>query len=323
MPPSSMAVRLQRLLAVVPYVISHPGTPLPELSQLFAVGEADLTTDLNLLFLTGLPPYTPGDMVDVEIEDGRVWIRMADHFSRPVRLSRPEATALYLKGIELLGASGMPEADALRSALDKLAHGLGPETLGELKAEIGDPGLPGPLEAVREAVAGLESVEIDYYSASRDEVGARRIDPEQLFSAIGNWYVVAWDHRTDAERMFRVDRIREVRPTGQRFEPRGLAGLGRELYTPSPEDVMVRLRLRPGARWVAEYYQMAEVAEKDGSLEVSFPTKDLAWVAKLVLRLAGEAGVLEPPLLRDLARAAAQEALAGYAEAPAKRPTET
>jgi proteasome accessory factor C len=311
-PPSRMAVRLQRLLAVVPYVISHPGTPLPELSQVFGVGEADLTADLNLLFLTGLPPYTPGDMVDVEIEDGRVWIRMADHFSRPVRLTRAEATALYLKGTELLGASGLPETDALRSALDKLAEGLGPETLGDLKAEIGDPGLPGPLEAVREAVAAREPVEIDYYSASRDEVGARRIDPEQLFSAMGNWYVVAWDHRADAERMFRLDRIREVRPTGERFEPRGLAGLGRELYTPSPQDVLVRLRLRPGARWVAEYYQMAEATEKDGAMEVTFPTKDLAWVAKLVLRLGGEAEVLEPADLRQLARAAAEEALAGY-----------
>jgi proteasome accessory factor C len=311
-PPSRMAVRLQRLLAVVPYVIRHPGTPLPELSQVFGVGEADLTADLNLLFLTGLPPYTPGDMVDVEIEDGRVWIRMADHFSRPVRLTRAEATALYLKGTELLGASGLPETDALRSALDKLAEGLGPETLGELKAEIGDPGLPGPLEAVREAVAAREPVEIDYYSASRDEVGARRIDPEQLFSAMGNWYVVAWDHRADAERMFRLDRIREVRPTGERFEPRGLAGLGRELYTPSPQDVLVRLRLRPGARWVAEYYQMAEATEKDGAMEVTFPTKDLAWVAKLILRLGGEAEVLEPSDLRELARAAAGEALEGY-----------
>jgi proteasome accessory factor C len=311
-PPSRMAVRLQRLLAVVPYVIRHPGTPLPELSQVFGVGEADLTADLNLLFLTGLPPYTPGDMVDVEIEDGRVWIRMADHFSRPVRLTRAEATALYLKGTELLGASGLPETDALRSALDKLAQGLGPETLGELKAEIGDPGLPGPLEAVRGAVAAREPVEIDYYSASRDEVGARRIDPEQLFSAMGNWYVVAWDHRSDDERLFRVDRMREVRPVGETFEPRGLVGQGRELYTAGPRDIRVRLRLGPGARWVAEYYQTDETLERDGKLEVALPTTDLAWMAKLVLRLGGEVQVVEPTELARLARQVAEETLALY-----------
>jgi proteasome accessory factor C len=307
-----MAVRLQRLLAVVPYVIRHPGTSLEELSRLFDVDQADLTADLNLLFLTGLPPYTPGDMVDVEVEEGKVWIRMADHFSRPVRLTRAEALALYLKGTELLGGPGLAEAQALRSALDKLAERLGPEALGELRAEIGEAGVPGPLEVVRQAVAEQRRIEIDYYSGSRDEVTTRRIDPEHVFGALGNWYVVAWDHRSDEERMFRVDRIREIRPTDQTFDPRGLAGQGRELYTRSPTDIQVRLRLSPAARWVAEYYQTGRVTELDGALEVSLPTKDLAWVAKLVLRLGGEATVLEPPELAELARRTAEETLALY-----------
>jgi proteasome accessory factor C len=312
-PPSRMAVRLQRLLAVVPYVIRHPGTPLEELSRLFGVSEAGLTDDLNLLFLTGLPPYTPGDMVDVEVEDGKVWIRMADHFSRPVRLTRTEATALYLRGLQLLGSPGLPEAGPLQAALDKLAERLGPDALGQLQAEVGeDPGAGGPLEAVRDAVAGRTRLEIDYYSGSRDEVTTRRIDPEHVFSAIGNWYVVAWDDRSDEERLFRVDRIRDARPTEERFEPRGLSGAGRDLYTPTPEDVTVRLRLRPGARWVAEYYQMSQAREVDGAVEVSFPTKDLAWVSKLILRLSGEAEVLDPPELRDLARRAAEETLSLY-----------
>ena len=312
MPASSMAVRLQRLLAVVPYVIRHPGTSVEELSRLFDVDQTDLTADLNLLFLTGLPPYTPGDMVDVQVEEGRVWIRMADHFSRPVRLTRPEALALYLKGTELLGAPGLAEAQALRSALDKLAERLGSDALGELRAEAGEAGVPGPLEVVRWAVAERRRIEIDYYSGSRDEVTTRQIDPEHLFGALGNWYVVAWDHRADDERMFRADRIREIRPTAQTFDPRGLAGQGRELYTKSPTDIRVRLRLGPGARWVAEYYETERVAERDGGLEVSLPTKDLAWVAKLVLRLGGEATVLEPPELADLARRTAEETLALY-----------
>jgi proteasome accessory factor C len=63
---------------------------------------------------------------------------------------------------------------------------------------------------------------------------------------------------------------------------------------------------------VAEYYQMAEATERDGAMEVTFPTKDLTWVAKLILRLGGEAEVLEPSDLRKLARVAAEEALAGY-----------
>lgn len=311
MRPSRTAERLRRLLALVPYVVRHPGTPMEELTRLFGVREPELTEDLNLLFLTGLPPYGPGELIDVEIEEGRVWISMADYFSRPVRLTRAEALALYLRCTELMGHPGLAELEALRSARGKLEASLGPP--GDLRAEVQEAGgRAAPLAAVRAAAAARERVEIDYYSAARDEVTTRRIDPEQVFGAIGNWYVAAWCHLAGAERLFRVDRVREVRPTGETFEPRGLLGRGRPLYAPSSRDVRVRLRLGPGARWVSEYYEVEEAVEQGGGLEVVLPTKDLAWTAKLVLRLGGEAEVLEPEELRDLARAAAGETLALY-----------
>ena len=168
------------------------------------------------------------------------------------------------------------------------------------------------LERLRQSAADHERVEIEYYAASRDETSSRRIDPEEVFSAIGNWYVVAWDEGADDERMFRVDRVKEVRTTGERFEPRGLSGAGRPLYTRSPTDVPVRLLLRPAARWVAEYYDVEGVVERDDGLEVTLPTKQLAWVVKLLLRLGGEARVLDPSELREAVRDAAAEALARY-----------
>jgi proteasome accessory factor C len=316
MPPARTAERLRRLLALVPYAVRHPGTSLEELARVFEVNRGDLMNDLNLLFVTGLPPYGPGDLVDVQIEGERVWISMADHFSRPVRLTRGEALALYLGAMALLGTEG-PEAEALQGALKKLREALGGGGPEDLHLEVEQAaGRRGPLETVRDAAERRERLEIDYYSASRDEVSTRQIDPEQVFSAIGNWYVVAWDLKTDEERMFRVDRIRDARPTGENFEPRGLLGQGRPLYDRSAEDVQVRLLLRPGARWVAEYYEVERAAERGEDLEVLLPAKDLAWVAKLVLRLGGEAEVLDPPELRDLARNVADQALSLYRRQP-------
>lgn len=319
MPLSRTAERLQRLLAVVPYVVRHPGTKVDELSKLFDVTESELTADLNLLFVTGLPPYGPGDLIDVLIEEGRVWIGMADYFSRPVRLTRAEALALYLKGTELLGAPGLSEAEALRSALAKLEERLGPETLGELRAEVEEGGRRvGPLGAIQAAVDSRERIEIDYYSATRDEMTTRRIDPEHVIGAIGNWYVVAWCNLVEDERMFRVDRVRDVRLTGETFEARGLLGQGRPLYTPHDEDIRVHLRLWPRARWVAEYYEVQRVGSEGDTLEVILPTKDLAWTAKLILRLGGAAEVLEPDELKSLARTVATETLALYETAAGK-----
>jgi proteasome accessory factor C len=200
--------------------------------------------------------------------------------------------------------------------LKKLEHGLGPDTLANLagRVEVGGGGhAAAALATVRLAVERRERLEIEYFTAARDELTARRIDPEHLFSSIGNWYVVAWDHLADDERMFRVDRIRSVTPTGETFEPRGLMGPGRPLYTRSVRDIPIKLLVAPSARWVAEYYTTERVAEReDGTLEVTLPAKELPWVAKLILRLGGEATVLEPKELADMVRDAARRTLALY-----------
>lgn len=315
MRPSRASDRLRRLLVLVPYVVRHPGTRIEGLSRMFHVTEEELLKDLNLLFLSGLPPYGPGDLIDVQVEEGRVWISMADYFARPIRLTRAEALDLYLRGKALAGTPGLPEAPALTSALAKLERHLGTEALGELagRVEAAEGRRPAEtLECLRRAAADHERLEIEYYSASRGQTTVRRIDPEEVFSGIGNWYVVAWDHLSGAERMFRVDRIKRATPTGEGFRPRGLAGAGRPLYSRSEEDIPVRLLLRPGARWVAEYYETESVRERGPDLEVVLPTRHLAWVAKLVVRLGGEASVLDPPELTELARRVAERTLAPY-----------
>ena len=317
MTPSKTAVRLRRMLRMVPYAVRHPGTKLTELAGLFEVPEAELVQDLNLLFVTGVPPYGPGDLVDVDIEDGRVWISMADHLSRPVRLTRDEALALYLRGTQVAGTPGLAETEALASALAKIEAGLGEEALGGLagRVERADEGAAasGPLAAARRAVHRHERLRVEYFSANRDAVGERLIEPEQVFAALGHWYVVAWDVEADGERMFRADRVRRAEATGERFEPRGLAGAGRPMYSPSDQDVRVVLRLAPAARWVAEYYEVESSRELDGGgLEVTMPTKDLAWVAKLLLRLGPDAEVAEPAELEVQVRSLAEATLARY-----------
>jgi proteasome accessory factor C len=301
--PGKSSERLRRVLVVVPYLVQHPGTPVDEATELFGVSEQELLDDLDLLFVSGLPPYGPGDLIDVDVQDGRIWIGMADYFARPLRPMRAEALALYLQGRELAETPGLEEASALSSALDKLEAALGPDALGELPSRVAATASGREvewLEELRDASAKHERLRIEYYAASTAETTERDIDPEEVFVALGNWYVTAWDHRSDAERLFRVDRIRSVKQTGDRFEPRGLAGAGRPLYTRGDEDVEVRLRLSPDARWVAEYYETTSAEElDDGGLEIVLPARRLEWLERLLLRLGADARVVEPRELKD------------------------
>jgi len=308
--------RLGRMLVVVPYLVQHQGAQLTEVARLFDVPVDQLRRDLNLLFMSGLPPYGPGDLIDVDVdEDGGIWITMADHFARPLRLTRAEALALYLRGTELLSAPGLSGAPALASALEKLRDTLGPETLGDPAAIQGSAAgaPPEQLEALRTAAGEHEQLRIEYFAASTQVWSTRIVEPEEVFSSMGNWYVAAWDVDQDAERLFRADRVRKAELTGDRFHPRGLEGAGRELYSPSGKDLTVRLRLRPGARWIAEYYATTDRVElDDGSLEATLPAKQLEWVANLLLRVGPHAEILDPPQLAELVREQARRALENY-----------
>src|SRR5881227_1246481 len=79
--------KLQRLLALVPWVAARDGPTLAEVCERFGCTEAEPVSDLDRLFMCGLYPYTPDVLIEVDVADGRVWIRYADYFSRPLRLT--------------------------------------------------------------------------------------------------------------------------------------------------------------------------------------------------------------------------------------------
>ena len=104
--PEKASERLRRLLTVVPYLVRNQGTKVADAADLFGMSEADLLADLDLLFVSGLPPYGPGDLIDVDIQEGRIWIGMADYFGRPLGLTRTEALAIYRELNDPVGVTG-------------------------------------------------------------------------------------------------------------------------------------------------------------------------------------------------------------------------
>jgi proteasome accessory factor C len=301
---------IQRILALVPWIVAHPGSPKHEIAQRFGISDEQLDDDLALVLMIGVPPYSPGDYLDVEDdEDGNVTIRLAEYFRRPLRLTPAEGLALLAAGRALLAVPGSDPDGPLATALAKLEDAL------ELPGLVVDVGEPEQLAAMRDAVAGHRRVEIEYWSAGRDDQTTRRIDPEVVFFATGEWYVGAYCHRARDERMFRVDRIRSVEPTGETFEPGATGFETGDVYSPRADDTRVTLELAPAAAWVAEAYPTEAVTERaDGSLEIVLAVSERAWLERLLLRLGPDARAVAPVEIEALAADAARRILRRYGE---------
>jgi hypothetical protein len=77
-----------------------------EVCQRFDISERELLADLNMLFMCGVYPYTPDSLIEVDLDGGRVWVRFADWFRRPLRLTPPEGLALVAAARAMLGVPG-------------------------------------------------------------------------------------------------------------------------------------------------------------------------------------------------------------------------
>jgi proteasome accessory factor C len=299
---------IQRILALVPWIVAHPGRPKTEIAERFGVTVDELDDDLGLALMIGVPPYSAGDYLDVEEDDdGNVTIRLADYFRRPLQLTPAEGLALLAAGRALLAVPGSDTTGPLATALEKLELAL---QVPDLVVDVGE---PEQLAAVRAAAERHDRIEIDYWSAGRDQLTTRRIDPDVVFFATGEWYVDAYCHHALDERMFRVDRIRAIRPTGEHFEPGGDDGEVGQVFTPNPDDPRVTLRLKPEARWVAETYPAESVTERaGGTLDIVLAVSEPAWLERLLLRLGPDARVVAPKAMRTVAAEAAQRILRRY-----------
>ena len=283
--------RLRRLLALVPWVAAQEGPSVEEVCARFGCTEQELAEDLERLFMCGLYPFTPDTMIEVDMEDGRVWIRYADVFSRPLRLTPAEGLAVVAAGAAVLSLPGADPSGPLARGLAKLAAVLGidPDEMVEVELGAAPPEVLGVLE---EAARTNHQVEIEYYSFGRDEWAERVIDPYRVFGSAGQWYVAAFCHRVDDRRLFRLDRIRRATPLDSTFEPPPEPPEA-VVFDPRPEDPVVTLELAPSAAWVVEQYPNEGVKTlRGGKLRVQLRISERAWLERLLLRLGPAATVV-------------------------------
>jgi proteasome accessory factor C len=284
--------RLGRLLAIVPWVAAQDGPPIVEVCRRFGITERELLADLELLFLCGVYPFTPDVLIEVDIADGRVWIRFADYFRRPLQLTPPEGLALMGAGVALLGVPGADPDGALARALTKLETVLGVGAGDAVGVELA-PVTPGVLAVVQDAAARHQRLEIDYYSFGRDDRSTRTVEPWRVFNAQGQWYLAGWCQQAGGERLFRVDRISRATMLGETFAAPAEAPAP-AIFHRSDSDPLVVLDLASGARWVAEQYPNEGVEERpDGRLRVRLRVSEQAWLERLLLRAGPDAAVVE------------------------------
>jgi proteasome accessory factor C len=313
--------RLQRLLALVPYVVTRKVVGLAETAAAFGVSERELVDDLNLLWCVELRAPDPYCPIDLSYEGGEIVVSQAESIGRPLRLAVDEASALLVALRMLAEVPGLEDRSALSRLIAKLeaAAGEAASVSSQVAVQVDMPsgeGAEGLAAQVRAAISAGRRLHLRYYVPGRDEATERDVDPMRLLVVEGRPYLEGWCLRAEGVRLFRLDRVLALTVLDVPSSPPPSAtpvDLDQGLFRPSPDDVHVELELSAEGRWVAEYYPCESVSDlPDGRLRVVLRTPDTGWVRRLALRLGEDGRVTSPPSLVAEIRDAATAALANY-----------
>jgi proteasome accessory factor C len=310
--------RLQRLLALVPYVVSRKVVGLADTAAAFGVSERELVDDLNLLWCVELRSPDPYCPIDLSYEGGEIVVSEAESIDRPLRLGVDEASALLIALRMLAEVPGLEDRSALSRTIAKLeaAAGTAGAVSAQVTVQLDDRGARNAA-LVRDALNRARRIHMSYYVPGRDEATERDVDPMRLLVVEGRTYLEGWCRRAEAVRLFRMDRVLGLTVLDEPASVPAQAqhrDLDLGLFRPSADDVPVELELSVGGRWVAEYYPCEHVDELgDGRLRVGLRTPDTRWVRRLALQLGEDGRVISPPGLAAEIREDAAAALAQYA----------
>jgi proteasome accessory factor C len=297
---------------MVPWIAAHDGPTVHEVCDRFGITPEQLAADLDVVWLVGLPPYTPDALIDVVQEGDRVWIHYADVFATAQRLTPDQAVGLLTAGASVLALPGANPDGALARGVAKLASVLGVDAGQVLDVDLGGARVE-VLEVLRTAVREHHRVHLDYYSFGRDTRTERDVDPYLVHAEDGSLYLLGHCHQAGGERRFRIDRIASATALDETFEPPPL-NRPSGVFQPDADDPRVVLRLAPSARWVAETYPVEAVEEDDGGgLMVTLAIAAEPWLERLLVNLGEQATVVAAPgPLAGAGGRAAERILARY-----------
>lgn len=316
-----VSTRLVRLLNMVPYFQANPRITRAEAAADLGVSVEQLEADLNQLWMCGLPGYYPGDLIDFEFSGDTIQVTFSAGIDRPLKLTSPEATGLLVALRALADVPGVVDPEAARSAIAKIeaaAGAVGHDAATPVASATGErpPAENRVAAVVRAAVQDKHALAIDYYSASRDSLTSRIVDPIRVLLIGGHSYLEAWSRDAEGVRLFRFDRIVDARELGEPAappEPAVHAPPDTSLFDGDPSLPSATLRVTPSASWMLEYYPMRDVREfPDGSCEAIMTYASDDWMTRLVLGFGSEVRVLEPQSLAQRVRDAAAAALQAY-----------
>lgn len=297
------AQRALRTMDLVPYILENPGISTIDLAAKFSVTQKQIEKDLQLIFLCGLPGYTPYELIDLTFEDGIVSIIEPQVLTKPRNFSSNEMVVIKL-GLEILREINVNEPnklDKISTLLQKVHRETDQDSVLLAKEISSSP----YYSVINTAISQRKQLSIEYQSVSKDQLSTRLIVPYNISMLNGNLYLSAYDMDRQSDRVFKLDLISKCE-IGERTES--------DLVKSTSIDQIVELMVDVKLTNFIERNTSIIVDQRltaDG-IKVTLKVNNLEWISRAVISYAPNITVISPIALSEMIEQRAKNLLNAY-----------
>ena len=297
------ANRALRTMDLIPFILENPGISIENLANQFSVTEKQIEDDLQLVFMCGLPGYTPYELIDLVFEDGVVSIIDPQVLDKPRRFSKSELVVIVL-GLQILGElnnSNSVRANQIKALSDKIMK------LGNSNSVLINSGQNNSpyVDIVLNAISLRKSLIIEYHSMIKDEITNRIILPRYLYFLNGNLYLNALDLDAKADRVFKLNLIKKCE-----------VGSATENQRYESNEYAIQVVLDIDKQFVNFIERnssvITNIQENKDSYRVDLMVSNMEWLKRNILSYSPGITVISPVLLATQVREVASSLMSAY-----------
>ena len=309
------ADRFNLMLALTGLLVDGEEYTVEELVEHFKVPKKEIVKAVKMISYTDLMKSNQDGSYEVDYDDlreGFVSIRYT--FSKAIdevpRLSSRQASALAAGLVYLSSLPGLVDNSEIEELQKILASEDSVEKKKTVLIETGTRDTD--LVAIREAMASGVRITCDYLNLRGETTLSRELEPLRVDSQGEIIYLRAWCPVNNDVRSFRLDRMRNAKPTDTPISQAALsAELVDEIYTSSETDTVVTLEVDPEAYSLIYDFKPVEEPESVNKTVKRFKIHvgDVRNLGRVIARFGGAARVISPEIARQAVRDFALNAL--------------
>ena len=297
------AQRALRTMDLVPYILEHPGVSTEDLAAKFSVTQKQIEKDLQLIFLCGLPGYTPYELIDLTFEDGVVSIIEPQVLTKPRNFSSNEMVVIKL-GLEMLREINVNEPDKLdkiSTLLQKINRQTDQDSVLLAKEISSSPFY----SVINTAISQRKQLSIEYQSVSKDQLSTRLIAPYNISMLNGNLYLSAYDMDRQSDRVFKLDLISKCE-----IRERTELDLVKTTAISQTVELMVDVKLTNFIERNTSIIVDRRLTAN--GIKVTLEVNNLEWISRAVISYAPNIKVISPIALSEMIEQRVKNLLNAY-----------